>query len=168
MEVLRTWVLAVTAAALVIAVADALMPQGTVKQVGKLTGGLILVLVLLQPVARLDDQDLLDWVSTLPAGALTQETLEDRTAVPLEKGIEGELAAYIAEKGAALGCPCTARVDCIPDESGVPIPFRVTVTGTFTPDQKKSLQTLIAQDLGVGPEDQQYISEEITWTQKNN
>ena len=26
----------------------------------------------------------------------------------------------------------------------------------------------IAQDLGVGPEDQQYISEEMTWTQKNN
>ena len=60
MEVLRTWVLAVTAAALVIAVADALMPQGTVKQVGKLTGGLILVLVLLQPVAGLDYQILIE------------------------------------------------------------------------------------------------------------
>ncbi len=167
MELLRTWVLAVTASSLVIAVADALMPRGTVKQVGKLAGGLILVLVLLQPLARLDYRDLYDRVSTLPAGALTQETLEDQTAIPLEEGIEEGLAAYIAEKGAGLGCPCTAQVDCAPDASGVPIPARVTVTGVFTPDQKKALQTLIARDLGVGPEDQQY-REETAWTQKNN
>ena len=62
MELLRTWVLGVTAASLVIAVGEALMPQGTVKKVGRLTGGLILVLVLLQPVARLDYGDLYDRV----------------------------------------------------------------------------------------------------------
>ena len=160
MELLRTWVLGITAAALVIAVAEALMPDGTVKKVGKLTGGLILVLVLLQPLAKLDYQDLYDRVASLPAGSLTRETLSEQVSLPLEEGIEEELAAYIAEKGAALGCLCTARVDCAPDETGVPIPVRVTVTGTFTPAQKEALRTLIAQDLGVGPEDQQYISEE--------
>ena len=162
MELLRTWVLGITAASLVIAVAQALMPEGTVKKVGKLTGGLILVLVLLQPLAKLDYRDLYDRAASLPAGALTRETLTERTTLPLEEGIEEELAAYIAEKGAALGCPCTARVDCTPDETGVPIPVRVTVTGTFTPDRQEALRTLIAQDLGIGPEDQQYISEETT------
>ena len=168
MDLLRTWVLGVTAASLVIAVAEALMPDGTVKKVGKLTGGLILVLVLLQPLARLDYQDLYDRVGSLSVGALTQETLREQVSLPLEEGIEAELAAYIAEKGDALGCPCTARVDCTPDETGVPIPTRVTVTGTLTPDQKEALGAVITQDLGVGPEDQAYISEETTWTQKNN
>jgi stage III sporulation protein AF len=138
------------------------MPQGTVKKVGRLTGGLILVLVLLQPVARLDYGDLYDRVVSLPDGALTQETLAEQTSLPLEAGIEEALSAYIAEKGAALGCPCTARVDCIPDEEGVPIPDRVTVTGTVSPSQKEALQAIIAQDLGVKPENQQYISEETT------
>ena len=162
MELLRTWVLGVTAASLVIAVGEALMPQGTVKKVGRLTGGLILVWVLLQPVARLDYGDLYDRVASLPDGALTQETLAEQTSLPLEAGIEEALSAYIAEKGAALGCPCTARVDCIPDEEGVPIPDRVTVTGTVSPSQKEALQAIIAQDLGVKPENQQYISEETT------
>ena len=162
MELLRTWVLGVTAASLVIAVAEAVMPRGTVKKVGKLTGGLILVLVLLRPLGGLDYQDLYDRVTSLPAGSLTQETLEEETNRFLEQGIEEELAAYIAEKGNALGCSCTAQVDCVQDPSGVPIPVWVTVTGTFTPAQKETLQTLIAQDLGVGPEAQQHISEETT------
>ena len=44
MELIRTWILSVTVSAIVIAVAEALMPPGAVKKVGKLTGGLILVL----------------------------------------------------------------------------------------------------------------------------
>lgn len=161
MELLRTWILSVTASAMVIAGADALMPEGTVKRVGKFTGGLLLVLSLLQPLADLDYQDLYDLVNTLPAGAVTQETLAETAADPLEGLIEGELAAYIAGKGADLGCPCAVRVDCIPDEGGVPIPVEVVVTGSFTQKQKSALQTYIAQDLGIGREYQQYISEEM-------
>ena len=44
MELIRTWILSVTVSAMVIAVAQALMPAGAVKKVGQLTGGLILVL----------------------------------------------------------------------------------------------------------------------------
>ena len=51
-------------------------------------------------------------------------------------------------------------MDCVPDEAGVPIPLGVEVTGPVTQAQKEALQTLITQDLGVGPEGQQYISEE--------
>ena len=40
MELIRTWILSVTVSAIVIAVAEALMPPGAVKKVGKLTGGL--------------------------------------------------------------------------------------------------------------------------------
>ncbi|MBR5792565.1 MAG: hypothetical protein IKY34_05615 [Ruminiclostridium sp.] len=160
MELLRTWVLGVTAASLVFAVAEAIMPRGTVKKVGKLTGGLILVLVLLQPLSGLDYQDLYDQVMSLPAVSLTQQTLEEQTNRALETGIEEELAAYIAEKGAELGIPCTVWVNCVPDVEGVPIPMGVEVTGPVTQAQKEALQALIAQDLGVGPEGQQYISEE--------
>ncbi len=159
MELLRTWVLGVTAASLVIAVGEALMPRGTVKKVGRLTGGLILVLVLLQPLAKLEGRNLYDQMASLPDGVLTQENLAEQTSLPLEEGIEAELSAYIAEKGAALGCPCTALVDCIPDDEGVPIPDRVTVIGIFTPTQREELQALIVQDLGIEPENQQFREE---------
>ena len=38
MTLLRTWIVSVTACAMVIAAAEALMPDGAVKRVGKLTG----------------------------------------------------------------------------------------------------------------------------------
>ena len=49
MTLLRTWILSVTACAMVIAAAEALMPDGAVKRVGKLTVALIILLGQLQP-----------------------------------------------------------------------------------------------------------------------
>ena len=63
MELIRTWILSVTVSAIVIAVAEALMPPGAVKKVGKLTGGLILVLGILQPLVTMDYEDLYDMVT---------------------------------------------------------------------------------------------------------
>ena len=79
MELIRTWILTVTVSALVIAGAEALMPQGSVKRVGKLTGGLILVLGILQPLVTLDYDQLYDLVNTLPAGSIRQETLDRKS-----------------------------------------------------------------------------------------
>ena len=67
MTLIRTWLLSVTVSAMVIAVAEALMPEGSVKRVGKLTGGLILILGLLQPLTHLSYDDLYDLVEGLPA-----------------------------------------------------------------------------------------------------
>ena len=50
MELLRQWLVGVTCAAMIIALADSLTPSGTVRKVGKLVGGLVLLLAVLQPV----------------------------------------------------------------------------------------------------------------------
>lgn len=160
MELIRTWILTVTVSALVIAGAEALMPQGSVKRVGKLTGGLILVLGILQPLVTMDYDQLYDLVNTLPAGSIRQETLDQAAQEPMKGIIEEELAAYIVDKGAQLGLTCTARVTCEAGEDGVPLPKSVAVTGAMTPDQREQLCQVIAQDLGLAREDQIYISEE--------
>ena len=41
MELLRQWLVGVTCAAMIIALADSLTPSGTVRKVGKLVGGLV-------------------------------------------------------------------------------------------------------------------------------
>lgn len=160
MELIRTWILTVTVSALVIAGAEALMPQGSVKRVGKLTGGLILVLGILQPLVTMDYDQLYDLVNTLPAGSIRQETLDQAAQEPMKGIIEEELSAYIVDKGAQLGLTCTARVTCEAGEDGVPLPKSVTITGAMTPDQREELCQVITQDLGLAREDQIYISEE--------
>ena len=51
MGVVRSWLLGVTAAALVVALAETLAPEGSVKKVCRLAGGLALLLAALRPLA---------------------------------------------------------------------------------------------------------------------
>ena len=122
MELIRTWILSVTVSAIVIAVAEALMPPGAVKKGGKLTGGRILVLGILQPLVTMDYEDLYDMVTALPAGAIAQEEAQTHQYEAMKGIIEEELEAYIVDKGEALGADCTAQVTCTPGEGEVPRP----------------------------------------------
>lgn len=162
MEIIRGWILSVTVSAIVIAAAEALMPAGAVKKVGKLTGGLILILGVVQPLVTLDYEDLYDMVMALPAGAIHQETLEERTYEPMKEIIEEELSAYIVDKGSQLGADCTAQVVCAMEEGNVPVPIRATVVGMLTPEQKVELSCYMSQELGLPREAQIYRSEEAS------
>ena len=160
MELIRGWILSVTVSAILIAAAEALMPAGTVKKVGKLTGGLILILGIVQPLVSLDYEDLYDLVMALPAGAISQQTIEERTDETMKGIIEEELSAYIVDKGKELGAECTAQVPCAPDEEGLPVPVQATVTGSLTPTQKTALSQYMEQELGLPREAQIYRTEE--------
>ena len=132
MTIIRTWLLSVTVSAMVIAVAEALMPEGSVKKVGRLTGGLSLILGLVQPLVRLDYDDLYDLVSSLPAGSIRQEE---------------------------LGATCGAAVKCRLGEDGIPVPERVTVSGALTGAQKEALSAYLEEELGLPREAQLYSNE---------
>lgn len=160
MELIRTWILSVTVSAILIGAADALMPEGAVKKVGKLTGGLILLLGVMQPVVTMDYDDLYDMVAAFPVGSIQQEDWEEEVSAPLKTGIEEQLAAYIAEKGAALGVTCRAAVLCETDGDGVPVPKSVTVSGAFSPEQQKALSAVISEELDLAPEQQTFLSNE--------
>ena len=153
MTLLRTWIVSVTACAMVIAAAEALMPDGAVKRVGKLTGGLILVLGLLQPLVKLDYADWLDDLPAQTAGAVTQEDLEGAAYAPMKSIIERELSAYIVDKA--------AQVVCETGEDGVPIPTRTTITGAMTPAQKEAMIRCVTQELAIPRSGQIYRNEEV-------
>lgn len=159
MDIIRSWILSVTVSAILIAAAEALMPAGAVKKVGKLTGGLILTLGIIQPLVSLDYGDLYDLVMAVPVGEVSQEGLEERTWEPMKELIEQQLSAYIADKGRQLGADCTAQVTCDLAEGGVPVPTGVTVTGQLTPEQKTALSRYMDQELGLPREVQLYRME---------
>ncbi len=148
-----------TVSAMVIAASEALMPDGAVKKVGKLTGGLILMLGILQPLVTMDYEELYDTINTLPAGALIQEKIETQVHDPLKGIIEQELATYIVDKAEELGAECSAVIVCQTGE--VPTPERVTITGLLTGEQKRALSQYVTEELGVGPENQIYWNEAL-------
>lgn len=163
MEVIRTWLLSVTCAALLLALADGLMPRGSVKKVGKLTGGLILFLAMVSPAAQLEEWDLAGWIGSCRAqAAMAAERLDETDEKLMSSIIAGETAAYIEEKAAELGAECRALVSCQAGEEGLVVPTAVTVRGALTEEQRQALSRMIASDLAIPAEGQRFEGEGAT------
>lgn len=153
--------MAVIAVSLLCAVADALMPPGAVRRVGKLVCGLVLLGAVLSPVAGLDVESGRQWLDGYLASVRNREAELTETVESQMKGIiEQEYAAYIVDKAAELGLTCTARVECELSEDGLYLPVRTEVAGLKTAGGQEKLIRVIEADLGVPAERQFYKEEE--------
>ena len=160
MGLVRQWLLGVTAAALVLALAETLAPEGGVKRVCRLAGGLALLLAAAGPVLEALDGNLL-------AGAVEgwrdrsqryERELEENNERLYLAIIEEETAAYVMDKARELGFECAAEVTCGYDENGVPCPWEVAARGQWAPEQRARLERLLEEELGV-PARRQYYEE---------
>ena len=161
MGAVRSWLLAVIAVSLLCAVADALIPSGGVKRVGRLVCGLVLMGAILSPVASLDVEGSQRWLESCLASVRSQEAeLEDRVNGQMKVIIEQEYAAYIVDKAAQLGLECTVRVECRLSEEGLYLPDRTEAEGLWTASAQEEMIRIIAEDLGVPAQRQIYREKE--------
>ena len=162
MGAVRSWLLAVIAVSLLCAVAEALMPSGAVKRVGRLVCGLVLVGAILSPAARLDvDGGRRSLERYLFSVQAREAELEHEVNGQMKIIIEQEYAAYILDKAAQLGLDCTVRVECGLSEEGLYLPVRTEVAGLSTAGSQRELIRIIKEDLGVPEERQFYVEEEM-------
>lgn len=161
MGAVRGWLLAVITVSLLCAVADALMPAGAVKRVGRLVCGLVLMGAILSPIARLDVEGSQRWLDSYLSSVRSREAeLEDTVNSQMKLIIEREYAAYILDKAAQLGLECTVRVECELSEDGLYLPLRTEVAGLRTAGAQEKLIRIISEDLGVPAQSQIYLEEE--------
>lgn len=153
MSILKDWLLSVTAAALAVALAQAVTPEGTVKKIGALVGGMVLLLVMVKPVLAINPEELAD----LTADYIPQGAGEISQGEQMMKSlIAQKTSAYIVDKGAALGVACEAEVTVQADESGWPVPWSAEITGPFTPEQHAALSKALEEELGIPPTRQRF------------
>lgn len=161
MGAVRGWLLAVITVSLLCAVADALMPAGAVKRVGRLVCGLVLMGAILSPIARLDVEGSQWWLDSYFSSVRSREAeLEDTVNSQMKLIIEREYAAYILDKAAQLGLECTVRVECELSEDGLYLPLWTEVAGLRTAGAQEKLIRIISEDLGVPAQSQIYLEEE--------
>ncbi len=142
----REWLSAVVAVAMLLTVAQALTPEGTIRKIASFTGGLILLVTLLQPVLGADLSRLdLNLDTYGQAIQKRQAELEEAGSVELTERIETQTAAYISDKADALGLTVTVRVETQPGASGVPVPWSAEVTGP----RSEALAAYIEEELGI-------------------
>ena len=142
----REWLSAVVAVAMLLTVAQALTPEGTIRKIASFTGGLILLVTLLQPVLGADLSRLdLNLDTYGQAIQKRQAELEEAGSVELTERIETQTAAYISDKADALGLTVTVRVETQLGASGVPVPWSAEVTGP----RSEALAAYIEEELGI-------------------
>ena len=157
MELLRQWLTGVTCAAIIVALADSLMVGGTVRKIGRLAGGLLLLAAVVKPVLEVD-------LTILSASSVSMEMgavpAVEEAGLELMKSIIGEeTGAYILDKAEELGISCEeVRVTCAVGENGVPYPESVVLVGVMSRTEQAELSQRIEADLAIPLERQTYES----------
>ena len=146
---IRQWLLGIVSAALVLAVIYMLVPRGKFRLAARFTGGLVLLLAVLNPLARAD----LGWELSYGDSARQIQgqidAYREENLIKTQDIIIEQTAAYISDKGREMGLDChpevTARL-----EEGIPFPDTVTMDIPVN----EELAALIAADLGIARERQ--------------
>lgn len=160
LEAIHQWIFGVTCAAMLVAAAQSLMPKGPVGRIGRITGGLVLLLALLAPVVQLDEEALARALSEYRLPQEQTQALAAADAALFQSLIVEGTSAYISEQAQNLGIICTVSVETRTGEDGYPVPWAVTVTGPLTGEEREALTRRLEADLAIPEERQSYQTEE--------
>ena len=156
-ELLHEWITGITCISILLTAAQCLMPEGSVRKVGSLAGGLLLLLALIMPLKSLETKDLsLALAEYRLMGTDSVELLELENERLVKTIIEEQTTAYILDKAEAVGIKCSAEVSYEYSDNGIAYPVEVTIFGDLTKEQKRKLMQIIENDLAVSKENQFY------------
>ena len=149
MELFRQWLLGIISTALILGVIYMVVPRGTFRAAVRFTGGIILLLSVLTPLARTLPGWELDFDESARQIQDRINAYQEENSTRMQELIIAQTAAYISDKGRELGLDCHPKVTVRLD-GGVPLPDGVTMDIPLNSE----LSALIAADLGIGRERQ--------------
>ena len=154
LELIRHWLVGITCAAMLVALAESLIPAGSIRRIARLTGGLVLLAAILNPLLKLDTTALTRALTEykLELSAYSAD-LEEENEILMKDIIEEQSGAYIQDKAAALGIDCQVTVEADGEEE-----WPITVMGSLTAEQQEALERTIEEDFAIPAERQRYES----------
>ena len=149
MTFLRSWLLSVTACAVLVSIVQQLTDGGTMKKIVRFVGGMVLLRPLLSLTFDLPE---LDGGHYREAVEALKQTLNAEQDSALSDSIAAQTQAYIEDKASSLGLSVRAEVQTALRD-GVPFPDSVTLYG----ENSAALGAYIVQELGIAEENQLWI-----------
>ena len=122
----KNWLMGIVAAALAVSLAQAMTPEGPVRKMGRLVGGMVLLLAVARPLLRLEPA--MTAMAQLPGAEVSRVRIEEGGEEMMKTLIAQKAGAYIVDKGQSLGLRCKAEVVVAVDSSGWPVPWEATVS----------------------------------------
>lgn len=158
MEGLHQYLISITAAAIVCAIAKSVSEEKTVAgSMIRLIAGIVMTVSVLSPIVTLKLEKLPELTADLTVGAnAAVEEGKEMAAAERNAIIIDAVSAYILDKAATFGA--ALEVEVLMPTDGDHQPEGVVLYGNVSPYAKLQLQRIIAEDIGVGKENQQWIS----------
>ena len=145
--------MSILSACMLCAVAEAMLPNGPVRQAGKLVCGLVLLCAVLTPVIRLDWEGNSQWLEkNLFEVEQAKGDLENVVMQEWKTVIEEECATYIESKATELGISCDVSVICKQDEDGTWLPKQAVIEGVGEESVQRELARILGQELNIAVE----------------
>ena len=155
---MEAYLIRLTAAAILGAVVQRLAPKGGAGRAARLGAGLLVLITAFGPVAALDTLAAAENLArSAYADPLTTEELSRAGNTLLSSLISQQAEAYILDKAREAGLELQVRVETR-DQEGYPVPWAVTLEGSVSPGAQADLIAVIAQDLGIPEERQEWLN----------
>ena len=156
MEWVRSYVMTVTAAGILCAIVKNLSSGKAGSRMLGLTCGVFLMLAAISPIYSVD---VTGWEGNLEdfraqAQGAQEETTE-KIQAQLDTDIESQVAAYIVDKGAALGAALEVEVS-LESRDGYSLPESARISGSYSPYIKAQMESILEQDLGIPRQRQEW------------
>lgn len=158
MNMFKEWIMHIISAMLLISLVQHLMPEGSLQKVSSLISGLVLLVVMLQPIPKIKE---IDW--DLKVKQYQQEfeekrgEFEDISKGTLSEEIEKQTAEVIEQRAELYGESVKASVETRVNEQGIPMPTVVSIQGTY----QESLSCWIESALGIPANKQTWLFEKL-------
>lgn len=159
-EGLKQWIMSILSCGVLFCMAEAILPNGAVRAVGRMAIGLVLFLVVLRPLTGSVPQAIAAFLQ-VDVSAVTEEQLQlkETNESYLETIMSERSEEYIEAQAEAFGMSVTAEVFCTLQD-GLPVPEQAEIKGSGPADAVQQLLEAVEQDLGISRERIQY--EEVT------
>ena len=153
----KEWLISMVCTSVLVAFVDTLLAGSGQRQVGRLAGAMVLLLVVLRPVLDLDavrnGHTANEWI----AGFEMPEIQEEKdTGLLLRRMVTERTENHINEKLEQMQITANVQIVCGEVSKDLWIPERVCVQGNLTTAQQGELERYIEEELGIGQERQEY------------
>ena len=154
----RGYLIRLTAAAILGAMLRRLAPSGGAGRAVRLGAGLLVLVTAFAPIASLDPVAATqDFVRHGYADPLTTESFGKTVNELMSTLITEQAEAYILDKAQELGLTLTAEVTARVEDT-YPVPDSVKLSGSPTAAQKAALTEIIAAELKIPEERQEWLN----------
>ena len=156
MEWIRSYILTITAAGILCAIVKNFSSGKASERMLSLTCGVFLILAAIRPGFSVD---LSDWDGSLRDYRIAAQRLQEDTEEKIQRQADGiivsQTAAYIVDKGTALGADLEVEV-VLKAQNGYRVPESVRISGSYSPYIKSQMESILERDLGILKERQEW------------